>query len=378
MKRSPLVTLLFACLFALLPLGFAKAETTPATTDSTTPHALFYLLHGSQSVTSFEAHKSQISILVPAWYSVNAQGLVSGNVNLDVLRDARAAHIPVVPLVGLANLKELHQLFGDQKAQDAMNAALVHYCQQYGYAGFQIDFENVSWTDRDGLSALVAKTAAYMHAHGLQLEIATVPNAPGYPGGTEFARWIFEDWTGGYDLAALAKSVDLVCLMTYDQHTHWTVPGPVAGWQWTLENLKYALQFVPKNKLALGIPLYGYHWYTGDPGLGKAEQHPDPTADYISGPDALFLLHAYNGHKFWDPIDHTAFIWFYRDNNREWIFYTDRQTFADRYDLAKKYGVWGFAAWVLGQEDPTIWSVLPSVRHDLLGFQPSALQPAKN
>ena len=62
-----------------------------------------------------------------------------------------------------------------------------------------------------------------------------------------------------------AKSVDLICLMTYDQNTRWTTPGPVAGWQWTLDNINYALQVVPKEKLSLGIPLYGYHWYTGAP-----------------------------------------------------------------------------------------------------------------
>jgi spore germination protein YaaH len=321
--------------------------------------SLFYMLPSRASVESFEAHKNKIDILVPAWYSVDANGLVAGTPELNVLRDAKAAHIPVIPLVGLANKEELHKLFNNPKAQAAMNAALVRACKIYGYAGFQLDFENVSWTDRDGLSALVKNTAEVMHQAGLQLEIATVPNAPGYPGGTAFSRWMYADWRGGYDLKTLAKYVDLICLMTYDQHTRWTVPGPVAGWQWTIDNLKYALKYVPKDKLALGIPLYGYHWYTGNPGLGKAEQKPNPTASYISAPDAKFLLHTYNGHEFWDPIDHTSFFWFYRDQTREWVFYTDKRTFQDRYDLAKQYGVWGFCAWVLGQEDPSIWSVLP-------------------
>lgn len=338
----------------LLPLSLQAQPTSPSHTK-----ALFYMLPNRTSVQSFEAHKSQISILVPAWYSVNAEGLVAGDPIPQVLRDARAAHIPVIPIVGLANKEELHQLFNNPKAQAAMNAALVRDCKINGYAGFQIDFENISWTDRDGLSALVKTTAEALHNAGLQLQIATVPNAPGYPGGTAFSRWMYEDWRGAYDLKALAKYVDLICLMTYDQHSRWTPPGPVAGWQWTLDNLKYALKFVPKNKLALGIPLYGYHWYAGNPGLGKDQQHPNVTASYISGPDALFLLHAYDGHEFWDPIDHTSFFWFYRDQAREWVFYTNQRTFRDRYDLAKQYGIWGICAWVLGQEDPSIWSVIP-------------------
>ncbi len=325
--------------------------------------SLFYMLPGRTSVQSFEAHKNKIDILVPDWYSVDGDGLVAGTPETTVLQQAKAAHIPVIPIVGLANKKELHHLFNDPKAQAAMNQALVRDCKINGYAGFQLDFENVAWTDRDGLSALVKKTAEAMHNAGLQLEIATVPNAPGYPGGSAYSRWMFKDWRGAYDLKALAKSVDLICLMTYDQHTRWTTPGPVAGWKWTIENLKYALKFVPKNKLALGIPLYGYHWYAGNPGLGKAKQKPHPTASYISGPDALFLLHTFQGHQFWDPIDHAVYFWFYRDQEREWVFYTDKRTFKDRYDLAKKYGIWGFCAWVLGQEDPTIWSVLPARPH---------------
>ena len=60
----------------------------------------------------------------------------------------------------------------------------------------------------------------------------------------------------------------------------------------------------------------------------------------------------------WDAIDHTAFFFFYRDQLREWVFYTDRRTFHDRYQLAADRGIAGFCAWALGQEDPEIWSVL--------------------
>ena len=101
---------------------------------------------------------------------------------------------------------------------------------------------------------------------------------PATPAQGGFAKWIYTDWRGAYDIAAIAKYVDLVCLMTYDQHTRWTMPGPVAGWQWTVDNLNYALKVVPKEKLSLGIPLYGYHWYTGAPtkdSTGEREAQPN-------------------------------------------------------------------------------------------------------
>ena len=231
---------------------------------------LFYMQQNAASVHSFEQHKDKIDILVPTWYAVNGHGLVTGEPDRRVLSEAKAAHVQVIPIVVLFDKQQLHDLFGDVKAQDVMNRALVRECKEHGYAGIQFDLEHVLWVERDGLSALVKRSAEVLHAEGLQVQIATVPNAPGHAGSLPYAKWMFEEWRGGYDLKALAESVDLICLMTYDQHSRYTAPGPVDGWEWTVENLDYALKDVPKEKLSLGIALYGYHWFAGDPGLNKA------------------------------------------------------------------------------------------------------------
>ncbi len=346
----------------LLPfLALACAASLPLSSLAQSK-ALFYMTGNAESVHSFEAHRDKIDMLAPTWYSVDADGLVAGGPNKQIMREAKAAHISVFPLVALFDKAAIHKLFANAKAQEEMNAALVRECKENGYTGIQFDLEDIMWTDRDALSALIKQSAAALHANGLQVQIAVVPGAPGHPGNSAFAKWIFEDWRGAYDLKTLGDAVDLLCLMTYDQHTRWTVPGPVAGWQWTTDNLAYALKSVPKDKLSLGIALYGYHWFTGDPGLGKAEQKPNPSADYISGSNAIFLRDTYGSQTQWDPVDHTAFLWFYRDQMREWIFYTDQHTFTDRYDLVKENGLQGFCSWVLGEEDPAIWNVLPSHR----------------
>jgi spore germination protein YaaH len=119
------------------------------------------------------------------------------------------------------------------------------------------------------------------------------------------------------------------------------------------------LKVVPKEKLSLGISLYGYHWFTGDPGLGEKVKKPNITAEYISQPNAIYLRDTYGGKEQWDEQDHSPWFYFYRDQMREWIFYTDKRAFGDRYALAKQNGLAGVCSWVLGEEDPAIWSVLP-------------------
>jgi spore germination protein YaaH len=332
------------------------------------PKALFYLTRDPKSVRSFLAHADKIDILVPAWYSVDSDGLVSGGPNPLVLEVARQHHVSVMPIVvnGGFSQEDFHKLLTNRAAYEIMSGSLRAACMENGYIGFQLDFENIHWTDRGELSGMVAELSSEFHAAKLQLSIATVPNAPGAPGEGGFSNWIYENWRGAYDLRALALSVDFICLMTYDQHTRWTAPGPVAGWAWTTNNLDYALKSVPREKLSLGIPLYGYHWFAGTPAKAPPQSgfpptdKPNPSAEYIATDDALDLAKAYGGHIEWDALDRSAWFFFYRDDLREWIFFTDAHTFRERYTLVKDRGLQGFCSWVLGQEDPAIWDLLPS------------------
>jgi spore germination protein YaaH len=339
---------------AVLSLTLRLIAQTPAL-----PKTLFYMTEEGSSERDFLAHKSKVDILVPTWYSVDGAGLVYGEANELILREAKAAHVQVIPILALFDKAAAHTLLTDTHAQDEMNASLVRECKRNGYDGFQFDFEDIMWTDRDALSATVKRTAEALHKEHLLVQIAVVPHAPGYPGHTAYSKWMFEEWRGSFDLKALGEAADLICLMTYDQHTRWTMPGPVGGWIWTTINIDYALKVVPREKLSLGIALYGYHWYAGDPGLGKAEKNPNPKADYISYANAISLRDSYDGKQQWDPVDHTAWFYFYRDDSREWIFLTDKQGFEDRYKLAAQDRLQGICAWVLGEEDPAIWTVLP-------------------
>jgi spore germination protein YaaH len=322
----------------------------------------FWMGNDAEAAQSYMAHKNKIDIISPTWYQIDGDGLVTGEPQPVLLKEFKKDHVTLIPLFAIFDHVKIHALTGDPKAQDAMIQSFLRACKENGYDGVNLDVEDVMWTDKDALSAMVKKVADALHAEHLQVQIDVVPNAPGHAGETAFGKWIFQEWRLGYDLKALGEAVDTICLMTYDQHTHWTTPGPVGGWIWTKENLEYALKVVPKEKLSLGIAAYGYRWYTGDPGLDKEKKTPNPTADYISGPNAIYLRNTYGGKEQWDEDDHTPWFYFYRDQMREWVFYTNERAFHDRYVLAKQNGLESVCSWVLGQEDPGIWAAIPDKR----------------
>jgi len=322
------------------------------------PKSLFYLSRDPAGVDSFLAHAAKIDILVPTWYNVDTFGTVTGAANDAVMEAARQHQVAVMPIVvnpGF-NQDNIHKLLVTPDARAAMIQGLMAECKKNGYIGIQFDFENVAASDRDALSELVKETAAAFHASGLQLSIATVPNAPATPGTGGFSKWIYSNWRDAYDLKAIGEAVDIVCLMTYDQQTRYTPPGPVAGYQWTMDNLEYALKSVPAEKLSLGIPVYGYRWFAGPP----KDDKPNPTLATVGAADVQQLIAEYHPQIQWDDFDRASFFYFYRDYTREWVFFTDARTFRERYRLAADHNLEGFCSWVLGKEDPAIWDLLPS------------------
>lgn len=345
--------LLAASLAALLCSTGAGAKT---------PTALFYMMETPKSVASFEAHIDKIGLLVPTWYGVDQNGLVHGEPNPYVLKLAKQNKLPVMPIISPPDKAKFHALLGDEAAKKRMITTMIDQARLQGLIGFQFDFENIAFTDRDAFTLLVRQTSEAFHAKGLQLSIAVVPNGPGYAGRGEFAKWMWEYWRGAFDYKELAKLVDLFCLMTYDQHTRWTVPGPVGGMPWTLQQLDYALATVPREKLSLGIPTYGYRWFTDNPVKPDGTEISNIAGAYIDFDESAPLAKDYEAQLQWDATEHETWFYFYRDQMREWVSMPDAHSFRDRYALVKERGLEGFCVWVLGAEDPKVWDELPKAR----------------
>jgi len=100
-------------------------------------------------------------------------------------------------------------------------------------------------------------------------------------------------------------------------------------------------QGCPQRKAFARHSTLRLHWFTGAPTKESetAAEKPNPTAEYIGTANALQLATAYNGKIQWDADDHNAYFYFYRDQMREWIFFTDLHTFKDRYELVQKDGL---------------------------------------
>jgi spore germination protein YaaH len=319
---------------------------------------LFYYVDREDSYQSLVKNIDQITILGPQVYTVDSLGIVFGELDPRVLALAKSHRVKVMPLVvnEAFNQPALRKLLADTAARARATRSLVQLCQQNSYWGIQFDIENVNIQDRDLLTAWYRETASALHRGGFTLSIAVVHRTEDNAGPTAYHRFLQDSWRAGYDLAALAAAGDLISLMTYSENTRRTPPGPVASLQWMRENIDYFLKYVPREKLSLGIPTYGDHWFAReDRTIPERARSWSETVGWIWGSS---IAERHGAVMQWDSVAGVPFAYFSNGGVYEWVFLENARSFREKMNLARTYRLRGFSVWVLGPEDPAIWDIL--------------------
>jgi spore germination protein len=328
--------------------------TIPATMTQVTPDRMvqMYYVNTDDGRAALFAHLNQIDVLSPAWYDANGDGSITGYARRDVIDAAHAHGIAIIPLVVNKDVDPAvgHAILSDPNRRAALATNLVKEAKTYGYAGFQLDFEQIPWTDRDLLTALVQDCAAAFHPAGLNLSIAVIPRLPGDDSAVGALLNYFRQWSGAYDFAALAKSADFLSFMTYDEHNGVTPPGSVSGTPWMRQALEFSLQGVPPEKATLGLPTY-YHDWTG---IGRLT-----SSSYA---DAMTLAQMHGVTPSFDAVEEEMHFGYdaYGVHHELWIQSPD--TLRRKLPLMYEYGLKGISVWRLGFEDPSFWNLIPARR----------------
>lgn len=324
---------------------------------------LFYYSDNEQAWASLRTNIDRISIIAPQGYSVDAEGVVWGEVDPRVIRLGRERNVPVMPLIVNPGFDQqmLSQLLNDSTARARAIQSMVELCRRHGHNGIQFDFENVALPDRDALTEFYREAAAALHAGGFRISIAVVHRPDDLAGPTRYHKWLFRNWRAGYDVEALSGIGDFMSVMTYSQHTRRTPPGPQAGIPWVEEVIAWFLERMPPEKLSLGIPVGSQHWYTSQ----EDRIQPEMALSYSENVPfnrAIALVERNNAKLIWSDEHQVPYAFYDRGGTFEWLFLEDARSFRAKLDLVRRHRLRGFSVWVLGSEDPEIWKALPARR----------------
>jgi spore germination protein YaaH len=288
---------------------------------------------GLKTLTDFKTVFNEIS---PFWYGVDISGMVTpspGAENGAVINTARTDGDRLIPTVANAfDGQKISEILHDPNRYRWHIALLVDKAVNSNYDGIDLDYENLKPEDRDLYSQFVFDLAQALHAKGKLLTVTVQPKTQ-EPGEIPSTR--------AHNYAALGQAADYIRIMAYDKHYSGGPPGPVAPLSWVDQVVAFAVSQIPKEKIILGIPTYGYDWPLTAGGKGKSVVHDQAAAVSFSRGAPVN----------WDAGSATPFINYNDGDVNRVIWFENAQSIQAKVDLVKKYDLAGVVFWRLGRED---------------------------
>lgn len=299
------------------------------------------------ALDSLQDQSQDIDVAAAFVYSVGADGSVVPEpssehaVNrIDEIR-TQADHLQVVPSVanttaGRWDRTTVARILRDPSLRAAHIDSLTTLTASDAFSGVQIDYEDLHTDDRELFSSFVSDLAVRIREIGKVLYVTVHPKEDdaGYD-----TRNLAQDY------AAIGRSADKVVVMAYDRHWENSPSGPIAPYDWVNSVVQYATEQIPREKLLLGIPLYGYDW-TGASGTP------------LTWKEAVELSITYSATPVWDPVSRSNRFTYRTGDVTHEVWFEDARSIAPKIAVAQHYLLDGIALWRLGGEDPEIWDVV--------------------
>jgi spore germination protein len=160
--------------------------------------------------------------------------------------------LEVLPLINTdLTLGELSPLFDANHSSQAISQ-IIEKILALGAPGADIDIEEVQAADRDSFYQFLAVLHKEFALHHLKLAVSVIAQT----GDLETDG----EGTQGVDYARIGAVADQVNVLIYDLHGDGSESGPITTIGWLHDVVAYTLTQIPKEKIVVGLPMYGYKW----------------------------------------------------------------------------------------------------------------------
>jgi spore germination protein len=264
---------------------------------------------------------------------------------LEAVRQTAAAPMMVVSNFADGNFSPdiARAVFTDPQARSRLIGEIVETMRTKGFRAVNLDFENLGLENRDPYTAFVRDLAPAVRQAGGLLSTALAPKTSSGQAGT---------WYEGHDYGAHGTLADFVILMTYEWGWSGGPPMAVSPIPQMRAVLDYAVTVIPRNKIVMGAPLYGYDWTLPYVAGGEFARALSPQA-------AVEQAARVNAAIQYDPVAQAPYYRYWDAEGREHVvWFEDARSMQAKFDLINAYGLSGISYWVLGNAFPQNWMLL--------------------
>lgn len=254
------------------------------------------------------------------------------------------------PVLVLSSLDEngsfdrelLSWFLGDPAAQDEIIRQTAETVREKGFQGVDVDFEYAKEEDSQAFADFVWK-------------IREVINGMGYPVSVTLAPKTRDDQPGalyeGTDYRLLGEAADQALLMTYEWGYSRGQPMAVAPVNLVRRVVDYAVSRIPREKLLLGIPNYGYDW-------PLPFCQGETAAKSIGNVEAVRLAAERGAEIFYDETSQAPYFHYRAEGTEHVVWFEDPRSIRSKLQTVEDYGLAGAGYWQIMRMFRANWLLL--------------------
>lgn len=225
------------------------------------------------------------------------------------------------------------RIFRNLDAQQKLIWQLGEVMRSKGYKGVDLDFEYILAEDRQLYVDFAARLAAVMHAFGYTVSAAVPAKTSADQKGL-----LYE----GIDFKGLGEVLDEIFIMAYEWGYTYGPPMAIAPLYIVRQVVEYALTEVPREKLVLGIPNYGYDWpLPFVQGTTKART--------TGNVEAVQRAIDFGAEIFYDERAASPYFNYWQDSVWHQVWFEDVRSYRAKFDLIREFGLKGGGFWSVMQ-----------------------------
>lgn len=243
---------------------------------------------------------------------------------------------------GMFNNHLISAVVNNEEARQRLVDQLLETVVAKGFAGVDIDFEYILASDRDSFTAFVGLVSSTMNEKGYQVSVALAPKSSADQKGP---------LTEGKDYKGIGEAANAVLLMTYEWGYTYSAPMPVAPIYFARETVEYAITEIPKEKINLGIPNYGYDWalpYVK--GTSKAKT--------IGNIEAVRIAIDNHVKIEYDEVAQSPHFQYQKNDVTHEVWFEDVRSIQAKFDLIEEFQLRGAGYWQIMQLFRANWLLL--------------------
>lgn len=299
--------------------------------------------------TTLDNSLQNLTYISPFSYEVKNDGTIR-NLNDEVIR-TKAITTNTLPILVITNIKEsggfdsktANEILTNQEVQNELLDNIEDMLESKGFAGLNVDFEYIYPENKNDYNIFLQKLADRIKSKNYLLFTSVAPKIGGNQAGTLYEA---------HDYAFHGKVADGVIIMTYEWGYTYGPPMAVAPLNQVKRVLEYAITTIPKEKILMGMPNYGYDW--------KLPYQKGTAAKAISNLTALNIAIRNNSEIKFDSVASAPYFKYFSDGTEHIVWFDDARSFEARFELIEEYGLAGTSIWTINNFFRPMFVVLTS------------------